>query len=170
MEPAKDISVLFARTLPDEAATAALARDLAPFLRPGDVLALWGDLGAGKTSFARALITDLSAEAEDVPSPTFTLVQTYPGRIGEASEPVELWHFDLYRLTAPEQAYDLAIEEAFESGISLIEWPVRLGYLLPGKRLDLTLTLTDEAGQRRVEVAGNEEWHRRLAPLIAGEA
>ena len=169
MEPAKDISVLFERALPDEAATAALARDLASFLRPGDVLALWGDLGAGKTSFARALITHLSAEAEDVPSPTFTLVQTYPGRTGEANEPVELWHFDLYRLTAPEQAYDLAIEEAFESGISLIEWPVRLGYLLPAKRLDLTLTLKDEVGQRRAEIAGNEEWHRRLAPLIAGE-
>ncbi|TXH38739.1 MAG: tRNA (adenosine(37)-N6)-threonylcarbamoyltransferase complex ATPase subunit type 1 TsaE [Rhodospirillaceae bacterium] len=170
MEPAEDISVLFARTLPDEAATAALARDLAPFLRRGDVLALWGDLGAGKTSFARALITYLSAAAEDVPSPTFTLVQTYPGRIGEAREPVELWHFDLYRLTAPEQAYDLAIEEAFEGGISLIEWPVRLGYLLPAKRLDLTLTLTDEVGRRRAEIAGNDVWHRRLASLMTGEA
>ncbi|MDY0882361.1 tRNA (adenosine(37)-N6)-threonylcarbamoyltransferase complex ATPase subunit type 1 TsaE [Dongia soli] len=170
MEPAKDISVLFARTLPDEAATAALAQDLASFLRPGDVLALWGDLGAGKTSFARALITRLSAEAEDVPSPTFTLVQTYPGQVGETNEPVELWHFDLYRLTAPEQAYDLAIEEAFQDGISLIEWPVRLGYLLPAKRLDLNLTLTEKAGQRRAEIAGNEVWHRRLAPLMTGEA
>jgi tRNA threonylcarbamoyladenosine biosynthesis protein TsaE len=170
MELAKDMSVLFARMLPDEAATAALAHDLAPVLRPGDVLALWGDLGAGKTSFARALITHLSAEAEDVPSPTFTLVQTYPGRIGESSEPVELWHFDLYRLTVPEQAYDLAIEEAFQDGISLIEWPVRLGYLLPARRLDVTLTLTQQAGQRRAEIAGNEDWHRRLASLMTGEA
>jgi tRNA threonylcarbamoyladenosine biosynthesis protein TsaE len=170
MEPAGERSVLFARALPDEAATAALARDLAPFLRGGDVLALWGDRGVGQTAFARALITSLSSEAEEVPSPTFTLVQTYPGRAGEAGAPVELWHFDLYRLTAPEEAYDLAIEEAFQDGIALIEWPDRLGYLLPAQRLDLTMALGEEPGGRRAALAGNETWRRRLAPLIKGEA
>lgn len=159
-------TILMAQPLPDPAATAAFAATLAPLLRRGDVLALWGDLGAGKSTFARALIQRLSAEGEDVPSPTFTLVQTYPAVLG--GEPVEIWHFDLYRLTEPEQAYDLAIEDAFQDGVSLIEWPDRLGYLLPPQRLDLVLEPQGEG--RLLKVAGNAAWRARLAALAEGAA
>lgn len=156
--------LLFTRQLSGPAETAAFAVALAPALRRGDVLALWGDLGAGKSTLARALIQALSADGEDVPSPTFTLVQTYPGRIGD--RPVELWHFDLYRLTQPDQAYDLAIEEAFRDGISLIEWPDRLGGLLPRDRLDLHL---EQAGDGRLlRVFGSGDWPARLGQLKIG--
>lgn len=164
MTSAPATETLFQHLLPDPAATAAFAVALAPVLRPGDVLALWGDLGAGKSTLARALIQALSPDSDEVPSPTFTLVQTYAGQA--AGEAVELWHFDLYRLTQPDQAYDLAIEDAFHAGISLIEWPDRLGYLLPRQRLDLMLE-TAGAG-RRVTVAGSGDWRMRLAPLQAG--
>jgi len=158
--------ILSQQLLPDPAATAGFAAALAPLLRQGDVIALWGDLGAGKSTLARALIQHLTRDSEDVPSPTFTLVQTYPGEIeGKA---IELWHFDLYRLTQPEQAYDLAIEEAFQDGISLIEWPDRLGYLLPRERLDLHLESAgpETSGEGRLlKVSGSPAWRTRLAQL-----
>lgn len=159
-------AALFTRFLPDPAATAAFAVELAPVLRPGDVVALWGDLGAGKSTLARALIQALSPAADEIPSPTFTLVQTYPAEIpspGGAAQSIELWHFDLYRLTTPDQAYDLAIEEAFQEGISLIEWPDRLGYLLPRQRLDIHL---ENAGEgRQLRLGGSAAWAARLADL-----
>ena len=107
--------------LPDEAATAALASRVAALVVPGDIIALKGDLGAGKTSFARAFIRARGDAHEEVPSPTFTLVQIYQ------TDAVAIWHFDLYRLDAAEEAWELGIEEAFASGVSLIEWPERLG-------------------------------------------
>src|SRR5579884_1615816 len=115
--------------LPDEAATTALAARLAEQARPGDVIALRGDLGSGKTTFARAFIRALGG-GEEVPSPSFTLVQLY--ELAAAT----VWHFDLYRLRSPEEAWELGIEEAFAGGIALIEWPERLGALLPERRLD----------------------------------
>ncbi|HEY1259264.1 MAG TPA: tRNA (adenosine(37)-N6)-threonylcarbamoyltransferase complex ATPase subunit type 1 TsaE, partial [Stellaceae bacterium] len=102
--------------LPDEMATAALAERLAGIAAAGDVIALEGELGSGKTTLARAFIAARGA-GEEVPSPTFTLVQTYQ------AETVSIWHFDLYRLQAPEEAWELGIEEALADGISLIEWP-----------------------------------------------
>src|SRR5689334_8638132 len=99
--------------LPDEAATDRLGRALAGAVRVGDVIALWGDLGAGKTRLARACIAALTGEAE-VPSPTFTLVQTYEAAIGT------VWHFDLYRLSAAEEALELGFEEALSGGVVLI--------------------------------------------------
>lgn len=143
--------------LPDEAATAALAQLLAPLLRQGDVLALQGDLGAGKTTFARALINALEGPVEEVPSPTFTLVQTY--QRGE----LEIWHFDLYRLEDPEEAWELGIEEAFSEGVSLIEWPDRLGSALPPERLELSLRHVDEG--RRADLTGHGDWAARLEAL-----
>ena len=118
--------------LPSEAATEQLARRLAPRLRAGDVLLLSGQIGAGKTTFARAMIRALTGNpAEDVPSPSFTLVQTYdaPG--------LAIWHVDLYRLSGPEGALELGLDEAMGTALCLIEWPDRLGALTPAKALIL---------------------------------
>lgn len=147
--------------LPDENATAALAARLAALARPGDVIALKGELGTGKTSFARAFIRARGGD-EDVPSPTFTLVQTYdlPG--------CAVWHFDLYRLGAAENAWELGIEEAFGAGISLIEWPERLGGLLPARHLLVNLDFAVARDARRATLAGSCDWASRLAALSAG--
>ena len=146
--------------LPDEAATAALAKGLAAHCRAGDVIALKGELGTGKTSFARAFI-GARGGGEEVPSPTFTLVQVYelPG--------AAVWHFDLYRLATAEEAWELGIEEAFAEGISLIEWPERLGTLLPARRLELHLAFGDEPNARRATLSGGAEWRARLQRLTA---
>jgi tRNA threonylcarbamoyladenosine biosynthesis protein TsaE len=115
-----------------------LAQPLAKDLRKRDVIALWGDLGVGKTTFARVLIQTLVGEEIDVPSPTFTLIQTYDSTHGE------IWHCDLYRLKEPEEAFELGLEDAFHDAICLIEWPERLGNLLPQRRIDITFKILDE--------------------------
>jgi tRNA threonylcarbamoyladenosine biosynthesis protein TsaE len=140
--------------LPDEAATAGLARRVAALARPGDVIALRGDLGAGKTLFARAFIGE-----EDVPSPTFTLVQIYDRPMGR------VWHFDLYRLKSPEEAVELDIEDAFAEGISLIEWPERLGTLLPRERLEVALDFGASPTARRARLEGRGRWAQRLGEI-----
>ncbi len=137
--------------LPDEAAAAALAGRLATQARQGDVYALFGDLGAGKTSFARAFINALPGEPEEVPSPTFTLVQTY--RRGG----LEIWHVDLYRLGGAEESLELGLEEGYTQGAMLIEWPERLGALLPETRLDLAFAYTADGG-RRATVTPQGAW------------
>jgi tRNA threonylcarbamoyladenosine biosynthesis protein TsaE len=149
--------------LPDLAATAAFGRWLAGLLRRGDVVALKGGLGVGKTTLARAIVAGLSPEAEDVPSPTFTLVQTYPAALSDG--PAELWHFDLYRLDRPDQVYELGIEDALAEGVSLIEWPELAVGLLPKENL-LTIELQITAGQaRRARLEGGAAWRDRLAGL-----
>jgi tRNA threonylcarbamoyladenosine biosynthesis protein TsaE len=157
MPPAAGSDSIAARLvdLPDEAATARLARRVAALARPGDVIALRGDLGAGKTLFARAFIGE-----EDVPSPTFTLVQTYDRPFGR------VWHFDLYRLKDPAEAVELDIEDAFAEGISLIEWPERLGALLPRERLEVALDFAPRPTARRARLEGRGRW-ARLVPEIA---
>lgn len=147
--------------LPDEAATAALAARIAAQARTGDVIALKGDLGVGKTSFARAFIRARGDAAEEVPSPTFTFLQVYEA--GGAT----VWHFDLYRLGASEEAWELGIEEAFAGGISLIEWPERLGSLLPRRRLEIALAFCEQAQARRAVCTGGAEWQARLAEIVA---
>src|SRR5690242_5056225 len=148
--------------LPDETATAALAARIAAMATPGDIIALKGDLGTGKTAFARAFIRAW-VNQEEVPSPTFTLVQVYD--VG----PTAIWHFDLYRIRAPEDAWELGIEDAFVEGISLIEWPERLGPLLPDRRLELNFAFGDDPGARRIAVDPGKGWQARLA-MIAADA
>lgn len=117
--------------LPDPEATERLARRLAPRLGPGDVLLLEGPIGAGKTHFARALIQALLPVAEEVPSPTFTLVQVYEAPAGP------VWHADLYRLSHPDEVVELGLAEAFETALCLVEWPERLGPHRPQGALTL---------------------------------
>ena len=152
--------------LDDLAATHRLAARLAAVLRPGDVVGLAGALGAGKTEFTRAVIGALDGPVE-VPSPTFTLVQTYE------LDGVTLWHFDLYRLAAPEEALELAIEDAFAEGISLIEWPERLGALMAADWLELRLLAGDRPEARRALLIGHGRWAERLDDVereASGEA
>ena len=142
-------------------ATAELAATLARAARSGDVIALRGDLGAGKTAFARAFIRAREvmsggAGATEVPSPTFTLVQTYQMPIGD------VWHFDLYRLDRSADAYELGLDDALADGIVLIEWPERLGSLLPSDRLDLALRFGEGEDARVAAMIGFGERGRRL--------
>ena len=149
---------MIAVELPDETATVALAERISRSAQLGDIIALRGDLGTGKTAFARAFIRSRGNSAEEVPSPTFTLVQVYPLH-------PSIWHFDLYRLRSHEEAWELGIEEAFSEGISLIEWPERLGPLLPERRLELSLTFGDRPDARRVTAAAGGTWRARLAAI-----
>lgn len=149
------------RDLADEAATARLGAALAELARPGDVIALHGTLGMGKSTLARAFIRALTSAAEEVPSPTFTLVQMYEGSSGD------IWHFDLYRLNKPDDAFELGIEDAFTDGISLLEWPERLGRLIPRDRLDITLSLGENTNGRQAELVSHTQWHDRLKDLKA---
>jgi len=137
-------------------ATRDLAECLARLAKRGDVLALRGDLGSGKTEFARHFVRHLTDLGEDVPSPTFTLVQTYD------SEVCEIWHFDLYRLERPEEAFELGIDDAFHDAISLIEWPERLGPYLPRDRLDVHLSITKGKNHRQVILTPHGDWSQRL--------
>jgi len=147
--------------LPHEAATAALAVRLATLVRPGDVIALKGELGAGKTSFARAFIRTRAGRDEEVPSPTFTLVQTY-----ELPE-LTIWHFDGFRLRDPDEAWELGIEDAFRDGVSLIEWPERFGGAIPKRRLHISFEQGAAADARRAIIDAGPEWAERLAALAA---
>lgn len=127
-----------------EEETAAVAQKLAAELRPGDVVLLRGELGAGKSTFARALIQALCGEETIVPSPTFTLVQIY-----EAPD-FTLWHFDLYRLNSAEEVYELGIEEALQRGVCLIEWPDRLGPHLPKTYREIELQYGGQHHERLI--------------------
>jgi tRNA threonylcarbamoyladenosine biosynthesis protein TsaE len=120
-------------TLHSAQETAQLAVRLGVLLRPGDCLLLDGPIGAGKTHFSRHLIQSVLHLIEDVPSPTFTLVQTYDTQAGE------LWHADLYRLTSLDEIEELGLTDAFDTAICLIEWPDRLGTLTPKHALMLRL-------------------------------
>lgn len=148
--------------LKDQSATAQLATALSKHLTPGDIVALHGDLGVGKTTFARALIFAMTGE-EEVPSPTFSLVQTYEPK-GDAAP---IWHFDLYRLEQPDEALELGIEEAFDQGISLIEWPERLGGFMPKNHLQLELGFGDNLNERLATITGGPSWDKRLTQLAA---
>jgi tRNA threonylcarbamoyladenosine biosynthesis protein TsaE len=133
--------------LADEAATAELGRALAAHLRPGWAVCLRGPLGAGKSTLARALIRALTTPDEEVPSPTFTLVQAYEGTI-----PVS--HFDLYRLNSPEEAYEIGFDEALRDGAAIVEWPQRLGEAQPADRLEVEIEPEGEGRRARLMAHG----------------
>lgn len=145
---------------PDE--TALLARLLGAVLVAGDVVLLSGDVGAGKTHFARALIQSLLASPEDVPSPTFTLVQVY-----DAASGCEIWHADLYRLSDPSETEELGLTDAIAQAICLIEWPDRLAALRPSDALDITLTATDAEDHRILSATWSDpRWDAKLTDWI----
>ena len=144
-------------------ATTRLAQRLAPRLVAGDCILLQGPIGAGKSHFARALIeARLAAQglSEEVPSPTFTLVQTYGDGLAE------IWHADLYRLNGPADIDELGLWEAFDSAICLVEWPDRLGAYAPQNALNLEFGPTAKPGERLVRLSFCAPvWHDRLKGL-----
>ncbi|MBK8211399.1 MAG: tRNA (adenosine(37)-N6)-threonylcarbamoyltransferase complex ATPase subunit type 1 TsaE [Rhodospirillales bacterium] len=148
------------RLLADEAETGVFAAKLAAIVRPGDIIALRGDLGAGKTALARALVRARGRPDEEVPSPTFTLLQIY-----EPADPAApaVWHFDLFRLASADDALELGIEDAFTEAVTLIEWPDRLGPLLPERRLEVTLQPGPDPDSRWLSLAGDDAWRARLS-------
>jgi tRNA threonylcarbamoyladenosine biosynthesis protein TsaE len=149
-------------------ATERFGERLAQLVRPGDVVALSGGLGAGKTALARAVIRALGRregiDIEEVPSPTFTLVQTYELKLASVH------HFDLYRIKRPEEAIELGIEDAFAAGISLIEWPEKLGGFLPADRLDIELSLGTSPTERIGTIRGHGSWAARVESLVDDRA
>jgi len=161
MASADESSPVLIISLPDEAATRRLAARIADLLQPGDLICLSGSLGAGKTVFARAVVTTLAATfgvaVDEVPSPTFTLVQLYD------FDDFTLYHFDLYRLEQAEEVYELGIEDALADGVSLIEWPDRMAVLLPPERLEIDLRQGPAEGARIAAVTPWGGWSGRLA-------
>ena len=139
--------------LKDEAATARLGAAIAAALKPGEAVCLSGPLGAGKSTLARALVRALTTPGEDVPSPTFTLVQFYDGR------GLKVAHFDLYRLSDPDEAYEIGLDEALEDGAAVIEWPERLAGRLPPDRLDVEIEFSGEG--RRARLTPHGAWEGR---------
>ena len=135
--------------LPDADATGMLGRRLAALARPGDVILLEGPIGAGKSCLARAFIRARLGREEEVPSPSFTLVQVYE------DEAADIWHADLYRLTHPEEVWELGLDDAFQTAISLVEWPDRLGRHVPP--LALRIRLEAEGEGRRAVISGGRD-------------
>ncbi len=147
-------------TLKDTDATARLGACVAPLLAPGETVLLYGPLGMGKSTLARGLIRALTRPGEDVPSPTFTLVQFY-----QSDPPVA--HFDLYRLTRPDEAAEIGLDEALDEGCAVIEWPERLGddpaaWLGPDR---LAVTLAEHGAGRVATVSGVGAWELKLKSL-----
>lgn len=150
--------------LGDQSATAFLARELAPIMQPGDLVTFSGDLGAGKTTFVRALVRELAGDPDlEVPSPTFTLMQSY------ATPRFTVVHADLYRIGGADELAELGWEEASEDSLVLVEWPERAGFLLTTERLDIALSLDLAAGdEARVAVlTGLGAWAGRIGRASA---
>jgi len=143
--------------LPAIESTCALAQKIAALLRPRDVVLLQGDLGAGKTTFARAALQAMGV-AGDMPSPTFTLVQTYDVPVGP------VFHFDLYRLKQPEEVEELGFDDACGEGIVFVEWPDKAAPYMP--RETLTLRFYKRAdGLRVADISATQAWAERAREI-----
>lgn len=141
-------------------ATEAIASVLGYALKAGDCILLEGPVGAGKTAFARALINSQLEISEHIPSPTFTIVQTYE------TPRFEIWHCDLYRLSSTAELIELGLEEAISSTVTIIEWPDRLGDLTPKEALRLSISPLEAQEARNIRVSGPE----RLVSSLVGSA
>ena len=141
-----------ALTLTDLSATRAFAAALSRFIAPGRVFCLSGPLGAGKSEMARAMITASCGPQDDIPSPTFTLVQPY-----QASGGFEVWHMDLYRLETPAQVLALGVEDAFFDCCCLIEWSDKITDLLPSDQVRIDLAMGPDEGSRVVALAASPD-------------
>ena len=140
-----------------------LGAALAGQVRTGECVALRGDLGAGKTTFARGFIRSLSGQEEEIVSPTFTLVQSYDARDGR-----QIWHFDLYRLEHERETQEIGFDDALASGISLVEWPEIVRHRLPSSALDVHIAYVDADGARSMTLKGDAAvWSERFNQLEA---
>lgn len=149
--------------LPTADATSALAQQIAPHLKPGNTVLLSGELGSGKTHFARALINTCLASAgrlEDIPSPTYTLVQIY------FDGTHDIWHADLYRLTDPEEIIELGLLDAMQDCICLIEWPDRLGAYRPKDALNIELLYSENHDARTAKLTFSPQKWAFLQPIL----
>jgi tRNA threonylcarbamoyladenosine biosynthesis protein TsaE len=143
----------------NEIDTKDIAYRFSSLLKPKDIVFLYGDLGLGKTYFCKHVICNLLNNPEtEVPSPTYTLVQTY-----QMDQKTTIWHFDLYRIKTCEEVYELGWEEALYDGITLIEWPEKLENLAPKDRLDVVFTnkKTDN-NFRQIELVPHGTWEDRI--------
>ena len=143
-------------TTESESDTIALARRFAGMLKRGDVVALHGELGTGKTRFVKGICAAFGAD-DHVSSPSFVILNRYEGR-DHTRKPLYFYHLDLYRVQSIEEIYDLGYEEfAYAENITLIEWSEHLGNLMPAKRFDVRLSYGDEIDQRRISIQWVEE-------------
>ena len=149
--------------LDDLSATDRFGASIAKLLAPSFVLCLSGPLGAGKSELARAIVRHGCGETGDMPSPTFTLVQTYDALQAPDGPSFEVWHMDLYRLETHEEVLELGIEDAFIDAACLIEWPDRLGPYLPRQALHLDIDFGARPDQRIIRLTGP---HSLISPLL----
>ena len=144
--------------LSDESRTRELGAELGKLLLPGDVVALYGQLGAGKTTLVRGLVQHLCGTETEVPSPTYTLVQSY-----ETTKFV-IWHFDLYRIESPRELDELGWEDTADA-VVLVEWPERAGDKLPLSCLDVNLSNLPKEGRKVAFAFRDHLWEERLSSM-----
>ena len=140
--------------------TKTLATEIKEYLQNGDVILLKGEIGAGKSHFARSLIQAAMDKVEEVPSPTFTLVQTYDTKIGS------IWHADLYRLSDQSEIFELGLIDAFGKEIVLVEWPDRLGHLEPQDALKIEIVILENDKREVIFSTSSRMWEARLEKTL----
>ena len=140
--------------------TKKLATEIKEYLQNGDVILLKGEIGAGKSHFARSLIQAAMDKVEEVPSPTFTLVQTYDTKIGS------IWHADLYRLSDQSEIFELGLIDAFGKEIVLVEWPDRLGHLEPQDALKIEMVILENDKREVIFSTSSRMWEHRLEKTL----
>ena len=149
-------SVIFTTCCKTETDTALLGAKLAPIMKKGDVIALEGPLGSGKSVLARGFIRSLCGQDTIVTSPTYNLVQVYVCSV------FEVWHCDLFRLEEKDEIFEVGLDEAFENAVTIIEWPSQLGCWLPDRRLRISFKGEELDGARCIVFEGNSRWQMRL--------